>query len=173
LHKWDDASNTLLDCSVICSDNNDIYNLLDCLGNLIYVYEFKEEWDMVFELFKKTLKAFKEIRDEKGVITSYFNLGIIEKKRDKFEEATRYFKKGTNIAIESNYAESIIKGLSYVGEALFCLGRRREAQDQFLKALHIANEVKAENAILQLKVLLQSLGLSIDEILHELKKPRN
>ena len=163
LHKWDDACNTLLDCSTICSDNNDIYNLLDCLGNLIYIYETNEEWDIIFELYKKTLKAFKEIKDAKGVITSYFNLGIIEKKGDKLEEAIRYFKKGTNIAIESNFVESIIKGLSYVGEALFYLGRRREAKDQFLKALHIANKVKAENAIFQLKILLQSLGLSNDE----------
>ncbi len=164
LHKWDDACNTLLNCSTLCSDNGDIYNLLDCLGNLIYIYEINEEWDIIFELYKKTLKVFKEIKDAKGVITSYFNLGIIEKKKDKLEEAVRYFKKGTNIAIESNYVESIIRGLSYVGEALFYLRRRREAKDQFLKALRIANKIKADNAIIQLNVLLESLGLSNDEL---------
>ena len=164
LHKWDDACNTLLNCSTLCSDNDDIYNLLDCLGNLIYIYEINEEWDIIFELYKKTLKVFKEIKDAKGVITSYFNLGIIEKKKDKLEEAVRYFKKGTNIAIESNYVESIIRGLSYVGEALFYLRRRREAKDQFLKALRIANKIKADNAIIQLNVLLKSLGLSNDEL---------
>ncbi|KKM98954.1 hypothetical protein LCGC14_1152720 [marine sediment metagenome] len=164
LHKWDDACNTLLNCSTLCSDNDDIYNLLDCLGNLIYIYEINEEWDIIFELYKKSLKVFKEIKDAKGVITSYFNLGIIEKKKDKLEEAVRYFKKGTNIAIESNYVESIIRGLSYVGEALFYLRRRREAKDQFLKALRIANKIKADNAIIQLNVLLKSLGLSNDEL---------
>lgn len=164
LHKWDDACNTLLNCSTLCSDNGDIYNLLDCLGNLIYIYEINEEWDIIFELYKKTLKVFKEIKDAKGVITSYFNLGIIEKKKDKLEEAVRYFKKGTNIAIESNYVESIIRGLSYVGEALFYLRRRREAKDQFLKALRIANKIKADNAIIQLNVLLKSLGLTNDEL---------
>lgn len=164
LHKWDDACNTLLNCSTLCSDNDDIYNLLDCLGNLIYIYEINEEWDIIFELYKKTLKVFKEIKDAKGVITSYFNLGIIEKKKDKLEEAVRYFKKGTNIAIESNYVESIIRGLSYVGEALFYLRRRREAKDQFLKALRIANKIKADNAIIQLNILLKSLGLSNDEL---------
>ncbi len=164
LHKWDDACNTLLNCSTLCSDNGDIYNLLDCLGNLIYIYEINEEWDIIFELYKKSLKVFKEIKDAKGVITSYFNLGIIEKKKDKLEEAVRYFKKGTNIAIESNYVESIIRGLSYVGEALFYLRRRREAKDQFLKALRIANKIKADNAIIQLNVLLKSLGLSNDEL---------
>ena len=169
LHKLDDACNTFLDCSAICSDNNDIYNLLDCLGNLIYIHEISEEWDIVFELYKKSLKAFKEINDAKGVLTSYFNLGIIEKKRKNFEEAVRFFKKGTNIAIDSNYVESIIKGLSYVGEALFYIGRKHEAKDQFLKALHIANNINAENAIIQLRVLLQSLGLSDSEIFNELR----
>jgi len=169
LHKLDDACNAFLDCSAICSDNDDIYNLLDCLGNLTYIHELTEEWDIVFELYKKTLKAFKEIRDAKGIITSNFNLGIIEKKRKNFEEAIRFFKKGTNMAIDSNFVESIIKGLSYVGEALFYSGRKHEAKDQFLKALHIANNINAENAMIQLRVLLQSLGLSDSEILNELR----
>ena len=160
LNLFDEACDFFLDCSAVCSDNNDVYNLLDCLERLIFIHEKSKKWDVVFELYKKTLKAFKEIKDFKGITTAYFNLGILQKKNDDFEEALRYFKKGTNFAIESNYAESIIKGLGYVGETLFYLGRQGEAKDQFLKALRIAKEVKAENAIIQLRVLLQSLGLS-------------
>ncbi|MFW9879586.1 MAG: tetratricopeptide repeat protein, partial [Candidatus Thorarchaeota archaeon] len=113
LNKLDEACNVFLDCSAICSDNNDIYNLLDCLGNLIYIYEIKEKWDIVFELYKKVLEAFRELHDFKGMITSYYNLGILEKKHNNLGEALRYFKKGTNIAIDSNYVELIIKGLGY------------------------------------------------------------
>jgi len=169
LNKLDKACDVFLDCSAICSDNNDIYNLLDCLGNLIYIYETNEKWDVVFELYKKTLKAFKEIDDSKGIITSYYNLGILEKKNDNMGEALRYFKKGTNIAIDSNYIELIIKGLGYVGESLFYLGEVKDAKNQFIKALHLANKINAENAKLQLRILLQSLGLQDKQIIDELK----
>ena len=170
LNRLDEACDNLFECSSVCSDNNDIYNLLDCLGNLIYIHETQEKWEIVFELYKKTLKAFKELRDFKGMCTSYFNLGILQKKKNNVEEALRYFKKGTNIAIESNYAELIIKGLGYVGEAFFYLGEDREAKNQFIKALHIANEIKAENAKIQLKILLQSLGLKEAQIIDELRR---
>ena len=50
LNKLDEACDIFLDCSAICSDNNDIYNLLDCLGNLINIYETNEQWDVVFQL---------------------------------------------------------------------------------------------------------------------------
>jgi len=170
LNMLDDACEVFLDCSVICSDHNDIYNFLDCLGKLIYIHELTEQWDVVFELYKKTLKSFKKLYDNKGIITSYFNLGILQKKKNNFEEALRYFQKGTNKAIDSNYAELIIRGLSYVGELFFYLGEKKEAKDQFIKALHIANKIKAENAKIQLRILLQSLGLQDKHILDELRK---
>ena len=166
----DEACDAFLDCSAICSDNNDIYSFLDCLGSLIYIHEHTEQWDIVFDLYKKTLKAFKKLNDNKGIITSYFNLGILQKKTNNLEDALRYFKKGTNASIDSNYAELIIRGLSYVGETLFYLGEKKEAKNQFIKALHIAQKIKAENAEIQLRVLLQSLGLQNKHILEELKR---
>ena len=169
LNKLDEACDIFLDCSATCSDNNDIYNLLDCLGNLVYIYEKNEEWDVVFELYRKTLKAFKELNDSKGIITSYYNLGILEKRNGNNREALRNFKKGTNIAIESNYVELIIKGLGYVGETLFYLGELKEAKNEFIKALHLANKVNAKNAKLQLHILLQSLGLQDKQIMNELR----
>jgi tetratricopeptide (TPR) repeat protein len=169
LNKLDEACDEFLECSAVCSDYNDIYNLLDCLGNLILIHEMQEKWDVVFELYKKSLKAFKEIKDNKGIIISYFNLGIIIKKQQREEEALRYFKKGTNFAIDSNYSELIIKGLSYVGETLFYLGRIKEAKDEFIKALHIAEKIAAKNAIIQIKVLLKSFGLGDEDIKRELE----
>ena len=170
LNQFDEACDVFLECSAICSDNDDIYNFLDCLGNLIHIHEVNEEWDVLFELYKKTLKAFKEINDYKGIITTYFNLGIIQKKNNDLEEALRYFKKGTNVAIDGSYAELIIKGLGYVGETLFYLGKIKEAKNQFIKALNIAENINAKNAIIQIRILLQSLGLQDKNITEELKE---
>ena len=169
LNQYDEACDIFLECSAICSDNNDIYNLLDCLGNLIFIHETNEKWDVVFELYKKTLKGFKEINDNKGIITSYFNLGILERKQNNLEGAVRYFKKGTNVAIDANYAELIIKGLGYVGEVSFYMGKIKEAKNQFIRALHIAKKIGANNAIIQIKVLLNSLGLQERNIIEELE----
>ena len=179
LNKLDEACDILLECSAICADNADIYNLLDCLGNLVYIHEIQEKWDVVFELYKKSLKAFKEIKDDKGIIVSYFNLGLVQKKNNKLNNALLYFKKGTNKAIDANYAEFIIKGLSYVGEALFYQGKIKEAKDQYIKALYIAESIKSKNSILQIKILLKSFGLGDEQIANELeiykerKKNRN
>lgn len=170
LNKFDEACDVFLNCSAVCSDNNDIYNLIDCLGNLIFIHEQQLNWDIVFELYKKSLKAFKEISDNKGIVTSYFNLGILQKKNNNFEEALRYFKNGTNIAIEANFVELIIRGFSYVAETLFYLGKIKDAKNQFIKALHIAKKVRANNAIIQLRILLQSLGLQDDDISEQLKE---
>ncbi|MFX1394881.1 MAG: tetratricopeptide repeat protein [Promethearchaeota archaeon] len=169
LNKLDDACDLFLECSAVCSDNNDIYNFLDCLGNLIYINEKQEKWDIVYELYQKSLDAFLELRDNKGIITSYFNLGILEKRNNKYDQALLFFKNGTNQAIDSNYVELIIRGLSYVGETLFYLGRIKEAKDEFIKALHLAEKIKVSNAIIQLKTLLKSLGLSDKDIENDLK----
>ncbi|MFX1236806.1 MAG: tetratricopeptide repeat protein, partial [Promethearchaeota archaeon] len=159
LNQLKEASNVFLECCELCSDSDDIYGLLNCLEQLIYIYEKEENWDVLFELYKKTLKAFKEIQDNKGVIIAYFNLGIIKRKKVDQEHALRYFKKGTNMAIDSNYSELIIKGLSYVAEIMFYLGNIRDATFQLIKALYISEKINAKNAILQITVLLKSFGL--------------
>ena len=172
LNNLDDACDKFLECSAICSDNNDIHNLLDCLGSLIQIHEKEEKFDVVFELYKKSLHAFKELNDAQGIIISYFNLGILKNKSKEAEEALRYFKKGTNVAIDSNFTELILKGLSYIGENLFYQGKIKESKNEFIKALDLAKKVKAENAILQLKVLLNSIGLSEKDIERELTERR-
>ena len=168
LNQYDEASDILFECSALCSDNNDVYNLLDCLGNLIQINETQEKWDIVYELYKKALKAFKEIDDVKGIITSYFNLGIIKKKESDFNQAIIFFKEGTNYAIESGYTELILKGLGYIGEVMVYQRRMNEAKDVYIKALSVAKKVNEKNAILQIKILLNSLGLNEDEINREL-----
>jgi len=168
LNQYNEACEIFLECSAICSDNKDIYNLLDCLGNLITIYENQENWDVVYELYKKSLRAFKELDDVKGIIISYFNLGIIKKKDSDFNQAIIYFKKGTNKAIESSYTELILKGLGYIGEVMVYQFRMNEAKEVYIKALSIANKVRAKNSILQIRILLNSLGLSEDEINKEL-----
>ncbi|MFX0031563.1 MAG: tetratricopeptide repeat protein [Promethearchaeota archaeon] len=176
LNHLDSASEIFLECSAICSDAEDIYNLLDCLGNLIYIYEKQENWDILNELYLKSLEAFKQLRDNKGIIVTNFNLGIIQKKESKLKEALNYFREGTDLASKSNYSELIIKGLSYTGEILFLQGQIRKAKDKFIKALQLANQVKAKNAIIQLKILLRSLGLNeqeFEEILHNNNKNLN
>jgi tetratricopeptide (TPR) repeat protein len=174
LNKLDVASEIFLECSAICSDNNDIYNLLDCLGNLIFIYEKQENWDILDELYLKSLEAFKELKDNKGIIVTTFNLGILQKKEDKLNEALSYFKEGTDLATISNYSDLIIRGLSYTGEILFLLGQIKKAKDKFIKALQLANEANAKNAIIQLKILLRSLGLNDEDFEEILKsKPKN
>ncbi|MHA1525953.1 MAG: tetratricopeptide repeat protein [Promethearchaeota archaeon] len=172
LNNLDDACDKFLECSAICSDNNDIHNLLDCLGSLIQIHEKQEKFDVVFELYKKSLHAFKELNDAQGIIISYFNLGILENKSKEVEEALRYFKKGTNVAIDSNFTELILKGLSYIGENLFYQGKIKESKNEFIKALELAKKVKAKNALLQLKILLNSIGLSEKDIERELTERR-
>ena len=168
LNQYDDACDILLECSAICSDNNDVSNLLDCLGNLIQIYEKKEDWDIVFELYKKSLEAFKELEDIKGIIVSYFNLGILKKRENDLYDSIIYFKKGTNNAIDSNYTELILKGLSYVGEILVYQGEMNKAKETYIKALSIAENIKEKNSILQIRILLNSLGLDEEEINKEL-----
>ena len=169
LNHLDDACDKFLDCSAICSDNNDMYNLLDCIANLIFIHETQEKWDIVFELYKKSLEAFEKIKDVKGIIVSYFNMGILKKKSNKLDDALNYFKQGTNRAIDSNYTELILKGLSYVAENLFYMGKLKEAKNEYIKALNLAEKINAKNSIIQLRVLLKSLGLSEMDIKNELK----
>ncbi|TFG28362.1 MAG: tetratricopeptide repeat protein [Promethearchaeota archaeon] len=169
LNRLDEASDKFFESSALCSDNDDIYNLLDCLGNLILIYETQENWDIVFALYKKSLEAFKKIKDNKGVIMSYFNMGILRKKANKLDDALSYFKKGTNRSIDSNYTELILKGLSYVGETLFYLGKLKEAKNEYIRALSLAEKINSKNSIIQLRVLLNSLGLSEMDIQRELK----
>jgi tetratricopeptide (TPR) repeat protein len=176
LKQLDKASDIFLECSAKCSNIDDIYHLLDCLGNLIHIHEIQENWDVVKELYKKTLEAFTEMKDFKGIIVANFNLGILERKENNYQRALRYFDNGTHRARESNYSELIIKGLSYIGEAQFYLGNLNSAKKNYIEALLIAKKVNAKNAIIQIKVILNSFGLNdqqIEKELNEFKKTQN
>jgi tetratricopeptide (TPR) repeat protein len=170
LNKLNKAAEVLYNCCEVCSENNEIYSFLDCIGQLIQIYEKKEDSEILTELYQKALQAFEKINDKKGMITSYFNLGILNKRNQKYQNALVYFKKGTNVAIDSNYNELILKGLSYVGESLFYLGRIKEAKDEFIKALDLAKKMGAKNAISQISILLKSFGLSDQNIKEEIRK---
>ena len=43
-----------------------------------------------------------------------------------------------------------------------------EAKETYIKALSIAEEIKSKNSILQIRILLNSIGLSEEEINKEL-----
>ena len=58
----------------------------------------------------------------------------------------------------------------YLGENLFYQGRIKEAKEQYIKALYIAESIKLKNAILQIKILLGSFGLSDEDIINELEE---
>ncbi|MFO8019885.1 MAG: tetratricopeptide repeat protein [Promethearchaeia archaeon] len=174
LSKREEATDIYLKCSELCSETNDIYNLLDCLGQLISVYEDEEQWDLVYELYLKVLEAFQELDDTRGIVNTYFNLGILEgKKLEDDQQALDSFKRGTNAAIDANYAEMIIKGLSYVGETLFRLDKNKEAKHQFIRALDLSKKVGAKNAKLQIELLLKSTGLTDEDLKKRLNEYRN
>ncbi len=170
LQKYEDANNIFLECSALCSEHGDIYGLLDCLGNLITIHEVQENWDVVYELYKKSLEAFEQISDKKGVIVSLLNLGLLNKNAEKLNEALFQIKKALEVASQSNYGEYILKARSLIGEIFFYMGEFNAAKDQFISALKYAKEVQAKNAIIQLKILLNSLGLREQDIRYELEK---
>ncbi|MHA1192498.1 MAG: hypothetical protein ACTSP9_09395 [Promethearchaeota archaeon] len=165
----DQASDIYFRCSALASDNNDIYSILDCLEKLISIYEKQGDWDVVHELYGKTLESFSELNDNQGMIIAHFNLGIINRNQENYEEALYQFKMGTNLSIESNFVELIIKGLSYVGECLFYQGKMNESKNQYISALHLAEQVKSKNAILQIQILLKSFGMSDKDIEDDLE----
>ncbi|TXT54688.1 MAG: Tetratricopeptide repeat protein [Promethearchaeota archaeon] len=173
LNEFNKASEIFFECCEISSANNDIYEFLDCIGQLVQIYEGMEEWEILKELYLKSLEAFKKLNNMRGMITSNFNLGIINSKQKKYENALVFFKEGTNIAIEANYGEFILKGLTYVGETLFYLGEIKCAKDEYIKALHVAKKMSAHNAITQIQVVLNSFGLTDLNIEEELKNYRN
>ena len=56
-----------------------------------------------------------------------------------------------------------------MGETLFYIGKVRDAKNEFVRALKLAKEINANNAIIQIRILLKSLGLSESDIDNELK----
>ncbi len=170
LNQLKKGNEIFLECCSICSDKNDIANFLDCLNNLIFIHESLENWEIVYELYIKSLNAFSSLKDSRGKIVSYFNLGILEKRSKNYEKALNFFKKGTILAIESNYSELKFKGLFYKGECSVFIGKIDEAKEAFLKGLYLGRKLKAKNTNIQIKLLLNSIGLTDLQIEEELDK---
>ena len=170
LNQFERGSEIYFKCSTICSEQNDIENFLDCLGNLIFIYETQENWEVVRELYFKSLDAFKKLKDNKGIIVSYFNLGILGKKLENYAKALDFFKRGIKIATDSNYLELKLKGLFYIGECLIFLRKSEEAKNKFIETLYLAKKLRDKNTIIQIKILLKSIGLSNYQIKEELEK---
>ena len=164
LNKLNEAVNILLECAELSSKEKKIEDFLDCISNLVQIYEIQKKWDVMIELYQKGLKAFEKLNDIKGIINSHFNLGILYKKLNQYFEALNHFKKGTNLANEGNYAESIIKGTSLIGEIYVKQNQIKKATKEFIKSLSVAKRIKANNAEAQLKILLNSMGLNNSQI---------
>ncbi|MBY9006208.1 MAG: tetratricopeptide repeat protein [Candidatus Lokiarchaeota archaeon] len=169
LNQLEKSSDVFFNCSTICSDQNDINNFLDCLGNLIFIYETQENWEVVHELYSKTLKTFKKIKDDKGIIMSYFNLGILEKRSGDYLSALDFFRRGEEIAKTSNFSKLKVKGLFYIAECYVYLGKTKDAKEKFIETLYYANKIQAKNIILQIKLLLKSIGFENQQIEEELE----
>ncbi|MBN1213975.1 MAG: tetratricopeptide repeat protein, partial [Candidatus Lokiarchaeota archaeon] len=170
LNQLEKSKDIFFDCSRICSESNDIDNFLDCLGNLIFIYEELENWEIVLELYNKSLETFKKIKDNQGIIVSYYNLGILERRLGNYSNALNFFIEGEQIAKISNLIELRLKGLFYIGEIFIYLGRINDSKDQFIKTLYYAKKINAKNMILQVTLLLKSIGLDNHKIEEELEK---
>ncbi len=164
LNKLDKAVDTFLECAELSSKEKKIEDFLDCISNLVQIYEPQKKWDVMIELYQKGLKAFEKLNDIKGIINSHFNLGILYKKSNQYFEALNHFKKGTNLANDIIYAESIIKGTSLIGEIYVKQNQIKKATKEFIKSLSVAKRIKANNAEAQLKILLNSMGLNNSQI---------
>lgn len=139
------------------------------MGNLIFIYETQENWEVVHELYSKTLKTFKKIKDDKGIIMSYFNLGILEKRSGDYLSALDFFRRGEEIAKTSNFSKLKVKGLFYIAECYVYLGKTKDAKEKFIETLYYANKIQAKNIILQIKLLLKSIGFENQQIEEELE----
>jgi tetratricopeptide (TPR) repeat protein len=164
LNELDEAVDVFLNCAEFSSKENRLEDFLDSISNIIQIYEVQEKWDVMIELYLKALEAFEQLQDVRAIINTHFNLGILYNKLEMYDEALSHFKKGTNIANEANIVESIIKGLSLVGEVYVRQNKLKKATQEFIKSLSVAKKVSANNAIEQLKILLNAIGLNNEEI---------
>ncbi len=97
------------------------------------------------KLFFKALEKFKLTKSPTALDLGYGDIAVIGYYSENFKQAIEYWKKCIKIEQELGLKSRMLNNLSNLGVALLEIGEVKEAEENLLQALNIANELNDES----------------------------
>ncbi|MEO1263546.1 MAG: tetratricopeptide repeat protein [Bacteroidota bacterium] len=132
--------------------------LSTCLSGLANVMLMLGKWEEALHLINSNL----QISDLSGQGTCYHQMGVIEQRRNNYDEATEHYQKSIKISIELNDLQGLLATYRQLGNLQLELGRPEEAfkfYEQNLQVWEKTDDLKGQAGELhQVGRALQDFG---------------
>ena len=103
--------------------------------------------------YQKILDINKQLGNQKGILITYNNLGMIYLDMEQYDKALPNLEKGLELSRKIESKEGVISAISNVAVALQGLGRYQESNQQLESAIQMAKDIN------NLKLLRRCYGI--------------
>jgi tetratricopeptide (TPR) repeat protein len=116
-------------------------------SNTAVVYQYRGLYPLALKLYQRCLRIAEELKDRRGTMMAYNNIGLIKMGQEKHDEALDYFERSHAISLELNDSMTSSTTINNVGAALKRLKRNDEALSKFRESLVWAKRVGNDDQI--------------------------
>lgn len=116
------------------------------------------------EFLQESLTLITPAQDPWAAGTAYGNLGIVELSEGNAQEAQSLLQKSISFFRDLGMRGDVAVYQTYLGEAAFLLGAKKEAEQHWLDAIRIAGEARALPTLLNVLVRLAQLHAERGEL---------
>lgn len=139
------------------NEAGDAFGIASSLGNM-----GKSYWEMgkrteALRHYQESLTAARKIGNRYLSGIAINNMAVIYMQDKQYEKAIAMFERAAAMDRETKRLDPLATCLVNIGECQFLMGRQREAEDNYLQALAISEEVKAVDMVHTVQLKLSRL----------------
>ncbi len=103
--------------------------------------------------YERILEINKQLNNQKGILLTCNNLGMVFLDLERYDKALAYLEKGLELSRKTDTKEAVISAISNVAVALQGLGRYQESNKRIDEAIQMAKDIN------NLKLLRRGYGI--------------
>lgn len=161
LGEYEEARQLYQQSLLLCREIGDRYGITRALNNLGAVAYQLGDYGEAVRLNWESLAIKRESGDRRGIAFSLTNLGKLAYLREDYDEARRLLQESLDIFAEFADPVGMATALDYLGNVLQALGKQKEAQEHFYRALQMAMDIQAFPLVLDILVGLAALQVRV------------
>ncbi len=146
-HKQDKAIENYEESLKASKISGDRITIASCYNNLGSVYKAKGELNKAYNYFHESLKLARELKLNQGIAYNLINIGSIHDVKKEYKEALEFYKEGYKVHEKMGERHGMAIALTSMAEVSMKFGQIELAQTSLDKALKLATDIQADEAI--------------------------
>lgn len=133
--------------------------IMKSASNCAVVYQYRGLYPLALKQYQRCLRIAEELKNRRGTMMTFNNIGLIELVQEKYTEALDHFQKSHAISLELKDSTTTSTTINNIGIALKRLKRYDEALAKFRESLLWAKLVGNDDQIVDDLINIGSLQI--------------